>query len=214
MKLYSYFRSSAAYRVRIALNLKGLPCEIAPVHLVRDGGQHLKPAYRALNPDATLPTLVDGGDVMTQSIAIIEYLEEMYPEPALLPGTPSDRAFIRSLALQVACEIHPVNNMRVLKYLKNELGVSDEARDAWYRHWVEAGFDSLEKRLAGDARVGAFCFGDSPTLADLCLVPQVFNARRFCVDVSRYPTIERIDALAGQIDAFHRAAPAQQSDAE
>jgi maleylpyruvate isomerase len=214
MKLYSYFRSSAAYRVRIALNLKGLNYDYAPVHLLRDGGEQLKPEYRELNPDGIVPTLVDGDDVLTQSIAIIEYLEETHPEPPLLPGTALDRAFIRSVALQVACEIHPIDNLRVLKYLKHTLKVGEEAKDAWYRHWLEAGFSSLEKRLANDPRVGALCFGNTPTLADLCLVPQVFNARRFNIDMSRYPTIERIADHAGQIDAFARAAPGQQPDAE
>jgi len=214
MKLYSYFRSSAAYRVRIALNLKGLAYEYAPIHLLRDGGQQLKPDYRELNPDGIVPTFIDGDDVLTQSLAIIEYLEETHPEPSLLPGTPLDRAFIRSVALQIACEIHPVDNLRVLKYLKHTLKVGDEAKDAWYRHWLESGFDSLEKRLANDSRVGKLCFGDTPTLADLCLVPQVFNARRFNLDMSRYPTIERIADHAGQIDAFARAAPGQQPDAE
>jgi maleylacetoacetate isomerase len=214
MKLYSYFRSSAAYRVRIALNLKGLAYEYAPIHLLRDGGQQLKPEYRELNPDGIVPTFIDGDDVLTQSLAIIEYLEETYPEPTLLPGTPLDRAFIRSIALQVACEIHPVDNLRVLKYLKHTLKVGDEAKDTWYRHWLESGFESLEKRLANDPRVGKLCFGDTPTLADLCLVPQVFNARRFNIDMSRYPTIERIADHAAQIDAFARAAPGQQPDAE
>jgi len=214
MKLYSYFRSSAAYRVRIALNLKGLAYEYAPIHLLRDGGQQLKPDYRELNPDGIVPTFIDGDDVLTQSLAIIEYLEETHPEPSLLPGTPLDRAFIRSVALQIACEIHPVDNLRVLKYLKHTLKVGDEAKDAWYRHWLESGFESLEKRLANDSRVGKLCFGDTPTLADLCLVPQVFNAQRFNLDMSRYPTIERIADHAGQIDAFARAAPGQQPDAE
>jgi maleylpyruvate isomerase len=214
MKLYSYFRSSAAYRVRIALNLKGLAYEYAPIHLLRDGGQQLKPDYRELNPDGIVPTFIDGDDVLTQSLAIIEYLEETHPEPPLLPGTPLDRAFIRSVALQIACEIHPVDNLRVLKYLKHTLKVGDEAKDAWYRHWLESGFESLEKRLANDSRVGKLCFGDTPTLADLCLVPQVFNAQRFNLDMSRYPTIERIADHAGQIDAFARAAPGQQPDAE
>ena len=214
MKLYSYFRSSAAYRVRIALNLKGLAYEYAPIHLLRDGGQQLKPDYRELNPDGIVPTFIDGDDVLTQSLAIIEYLEETHPEPPLLPGTPLDRAFIRSVALQIACEIHPVDNLRVLKYLKHTLKVGDEAKDAWYRHWLESGFESLEKRLANDSRVGKLCFGDTPTLADLCLVPQVFNAQRFNLDMSRYPTIERIADHAAQIDAFARAAPGQQPDAE
>jgi maleylpyruvate isomerase len=214
MKLYSYFRSSAAYRVRIALNLKGLDYDYAPVHLVRGGGEQLQADYRALNPDGIVPTLVDGDDVLTQSLAIIEYLEETHPQPALLPRDPADRAFVRSVAMQIACEIHPVDNLRVLKYLKHELKVADDAKDAWYRHWIDSGFASLEKRLAGDKRVGALTFGDAPTLADLCIVPQVFNARRFDIDLSPYPTIVRIADHAAQMEAFAKAAPAAQPDAE
>ncbi|RFU47099.1 maleylacetoacetate isomerase [Paraburkholderia sp. DHOC27] len=214
MKLYSYFRSSAAYRVRIALNLKGLPFEYAPVHLLRDGGEQLKPEYRRLNPDGIVPTLIDDGHVLQQSLAIIEYLEETHPEPPLLPKAPLDRAYVRSVALQVACEIHPVDNLRVLKYLKHTLGVADGARDEWYKHWIENGFTTLEEHLANDSRTGAFCFGDTPTLADACLVPQVFNAQRFKIDVTRFPTIQRICDHAAQIDAFARAAPGVQPDAE
>lgn len=152
MKLYSYFRSSAAYRVRIALNLKGLDYEYVPIHLLREGGEQLKPEYRAVNPDGIVPALIDGDDVLTQLLAIIEYLEETHPEPLLLPKSPSDRAFVRAVAMQVACEIHLLDNLRVLKYLKHQVKVPDEVKDAWYRHWVEAGFETLEKRLAGDKR--------------------------------------------------------------
>ncbi|MBN3855342.1 maleylacetoacetate isomerase [Paraburkholderia sp. Ac-20340] len=215
MKLYSYFRSSASYRVRIALNLKNLPYETVPVHLLRDGGEQLKPEYRTLNPDGIVPTFVDDDNhAIQQSLAIIEYLEETHPEPALLPKSPADRAHVRSLALQIACEIHPVNNLRVLKYLKHTLGVDDAAKDAWYRHWIESGFETLEARLASDTRTGKFCFGDTPTLADLCLVPQVFNANRFKIDTTRYPTIQRICDHASQLDVFARAAPGAQPDAE
>jgi maleylpyruvate isomerase len=214
MQLYSYFRSSASYRVRIALNLKNLPYETVPVHLVRNGGEQLTPAYRKLNADAVVPTLVDGDDVLTQSLAIIEWLEETHPTPPLLPASPADRAYVRSVALQIACEIHPLNNLRVLKYLKHTLRVGDDAKDAWYRHWIELGFGTLETHLAGDARTGKLCFGDTPTLADACLVPQVFNAHRFKIDTTPFPTIHRIYEHAMQIDAFHRAAPAQQPDAE
>lgn len=214
MKLYSYFRSSAAYRVRIALNLKNLPYDYAPVHLLRDGGEQLKPDYRKLNPDAILPTCVDGDHVMQQSLAIIEYLEETHPEPPLLPAAPADRAYVRSVALQIACEIHPLNNLRVLKYLKHTLGVNDEAKDGWYRHWVECGFAALEEHLVSDPRTGKLCFGDTPTLADACLVPQVFNAQRFKIDLTPFPTIQRIHDYASQIDAFARAAPGVQPDAE
>jgi maleylpyruvate isomerase len=214
MKLYSYFRSSAAYRVRIALNLKNLPYDYAPIHLLRDGGEQLKPAYRSLNPDAILPTLVDGDNVLQQSLAIIEYLEETHPEPPLLPKSPADRAYVRSVALQVACEIHPLNNLRVLKYLKHTVGTDDATKDEWYRHWVESGFATLEEHLAGDSRTGTLCFGDTPTLADACLVPQVFNAQRFKIDVTQFPTIQRIHDHASQLDAFVRAAPGMQPDAE
>ncbi|WP_322043890.1 maleylacetoacetate isomerase [Paraburkholderia sp. J67] len=215
MKLYSYFRSSASYRVRIALNLKNLPYEYQPVHLVREGGEQLKPEYRKINPDAIVPTLVDDDNhAIQQSLAIIEYLEETHPEPPLLPKSPVDRAHVRSLALQVACEIHPIDNLRVLKYLKHTLGVDDAAKDAWYRHWIESGFATLEARLASDPRTGKLCFGDTPTLADLCLVPQVFNANRFKIDTTRYPTIQRIYDYAMQLDAFARAAPGEQPDAE
>ena len=214
MKLYSYFRSSASYRVRIALNVKNLPYEYVPVHLVRDGGEQLKPEYRAVNVDGIVPTLIDGHEVMPQSLAIIEYLEETHPEPPLLPKAPADRAYVRSLALQVACEIHPLNNLRVLKYLKHTLRVENDAKDAWYRHWVDTGFATLETHLASDERTGKLCFGDEPTLADACLIPQVFNAQRFNVDTSKYPTIQRIYDHAMQIDAFARAAPGVQPDAE
>jgi maleylpyruvate isomerase len=214
MKLYSYFRSSASYRVRIALNVKNLPYDYVPVHLVRGGGEQLKPEYRKVNADGIVPTLIDGNEVMPQSLAIMEYLEETHPEPPLLPGTPADRAYVRGVALQVACEIHPLNNLRVLRYLKHTLCVDDDAKDAWYRHWVEAGFATLESRLAGDSRTGKLCFGDAPTLADACLIPQVFNAQRFKVDTAKFPTIQRIYDHAMQIDAFALAAPAAQPDAE
>ena len=214
MKLYSYFRSSAAYRVRIALNLKGLPYEYEPVHLLRGGGEQLTPEYRRIGPDGIVPALVDGDLVLQQSLAIIEYLEETHPTPALLPSAPGDRAYVRAIALQIACEIHPLNNLRVLKYLKHTLNVADEAKDAWYRHWVTNGFDVLEPRLASDSRTGTFVYGDTPTMADLALVPQVFNAQRFNVDMSAYPTIQRIYDEALRHDAFVRASPERQPDAE
>lgn len=214
MKLYSYFRSSASFRVRIALNLKSLAYDYLPIHLLRSGGEQLAPEYRELNPDALVPTLVDGDAVLQQSLAIIEYLEETHPAPPVLPRDPVDRAYVRAVALQIACEIHPLNNLRVLKYLKHELDVSEEAKNAWYHHWIEQGFETLEARLANDSRTGKFVFGDTPTLADICIVPQVFNAQRFNVDTQRYPTIQRIHDLAMQLDAFARAAPGQQPDAE
>ncbi|KVR43968.1 maleylacetoacetate isomerase [Burkholderia ubonensis] len=214
MKLYSYFRSSASYRVRIALHLKQLPFDYVPVHLLRDGGQQLKDEYRALSPDSLVPTLVDGDAALQQSLAIVEYLDETHPEPPLLPKAPLDRAYVRSIALQIACEIHPLNNLRVLKYLKHMLQVPEEAKNDWYRHWIEAGFATLEARLANDPRTGRLCFGDTPTLADICVVPQVFNANRFAIDTSRFPTIQRIHDYAMTLDAFKAAAPGVQPDAE
>ncbi|KUZ70005.1 maleylacetoacetate isomerase [Burkholderia ubonensis] len=214
MKLYSYFRSSASYRVRIALHLKQLPFDYVPVHLLRDGGQQLKDEYRTLSPDSLVPTLVDGDAALQQSLAIVEYLDETHPEPPLLPKAPLDRAYVRSIALQIACEIHPLNNLRVLKYLKHMLQVPEEAKNDWYRHWIEAGFATLEARLANDPRTGRLCFGDTPTLADICVVPQVFNANRFAIDTSRFPTIQRIYDHAMTLDAFKAAAPGAQPDAE
>lgn len=215
MKLYGYFRSSAAYRVRIALNLKGLEFESVPVHLLKDGGQQLSQTYRELNPTALVPTFMDDNVSIGQSIAIIEYLEEAYPGTfPVLPDTHAARARVRSLAQFIACDIHPLNNLRVLKYLTKTLGVSDEAKNEWYLHWVREGFDSLEKMLASSSLTGKFCHGDSPTLADICLVPQVANARRFKLDMAPYPTIVRIDAACQKEDAFIKAAPGNQADAE
>ncbi|MFM0136251.1 maleylacetoacetate isomerase [Caballeronia grimmiae] len=217
MTLHSYFRSSASFRVRIALNLKGLPYDQAPVHLVRDGGEQLKPAYRAVNPDGLVPSLTieDGGasTVLTQSLAIIEYLDELYPTPALLPASALDRAFVRSVALQVACDIHPIANLRVLKYLTSEGRASETQKQAWYRHWIDLGFASLEKRLSSDPRVGSYVFGDAPTLADVCLAPQVWNARRFDIPLDAYPTIVRLVDFAMMRPAFASADPAKQPDA-
>ena len=211
MKLYNYFRSSAAYRARIALHLKGLPFEYAPVHLVR-GEQHAEP-YRALNRQELVPTLADGDTVVTQSLAIIEYLNERHPEPPLLPATPAERARVRAIALAIACDIHPLNNLRVLRYLKGTHGASEEAKDAWYRHWIDAGLAALEAQLAAEAATGAFCHGDAPTLADICLVPQLANARRANIPLDAYPTLLRIDANCRALDAFARAAPDRQPDA-
>jgi maleylpyruvate isomerase len=214
MQLYSYFRSSAAYRVRIALNLKGLSYDTRPVHLLKDGGQHLLPDYTRLNPLALIPTLVDGPAVLTQSLAIIEYLEETHPIPPLLPATPIARAQVRAVALSIACDIHPLNNLRVLRYLKRELGVPEEARDTWYRHWIQAGLQALEKMLAASPETGTYCHGGTPSLADICLVPQLFNARRLKCDLSAMPTLVRIDAACRALPAFERAAPERQPDAE
>jgi len=211
IKLYNYFRSSASFRVRIALELKGLSYDYAPVHLLK--GEQLAPDFVKLNPDALVPVLSDGTDVLNQSLAIIEYLEEMHPEPTLLPGSASNRAHIRATALAIACEIHPLNNPRVLKYLKNTFNVEEAARNEWYRHWVRLGFAALETRLSGSPLTGAYCVGDTPTLADICLVPQVFNGRRFDVAVEDYPTLARIFEHCMAQPAFQRAAPAAQPDA-
>ncbi|WP_394780873.1 maleylacetoacetate isomerase [Undibacterium sp.] len=218
MKLYSYFRSSASYRVRIALNLKGLEYDTVPIHLVKNGGEQHSDSYLAINPDALVPSFMDeheGRDVeITQSLAIIEYLEETHPEVPVLPRDAADRAYVRSLAMSVACEIHPVNNLRVLRYLSSTLGLNEEQKNAWYRHWCETGMAALEKRLVSDTRTGRFCFGDAPTLADCCLIPQVFNALRFKCDMSTMPTIMRINDACLELDAFSLAAPGSQPDAE
>ena len=216
MKLYGYFRSSASWRVRIALNLKGLPHETVPIHLVNDGGQQLSDAYRAINPDRLVPALaIDDAGVppLTQSLAIIEYLDEVHPASPLLPGSALDRAWVRAIALAIACDIHPLNNLRVLRYLSGELQVGNDAKDAWYRHWCEQGLTALEARLAHDARSGRFCFGDTPTLADCCLVPQLWNAQRFQCDLSALPTLLRINDACLALTAFASTAPALQADA-
>lgn len=212
MKLYGYFRSSAAYRVRIALNLKGLPYETVPVHLLKDGGQQFAHDYLSLNPTALVPTLLDGDMVIGQSMAIMEYLEETHPSPALLPADAQGRARVRAIAQTIACDIHPLNNLRVLKYLKHDMKVGEQDKDTWYRHWISVGLTGVEAMLAGNAGTGRFCHGDQPTLADLCLVPQLFNARRFGCDESAFPTIVRIDAACAELEAFRLAAPEQQPD--
>ncbi|MEX2239449.1 MAG: maleylacetoacetate isomerase [Burkholderiales bacterium] len=211
MKLYTYFRSSAAFRVRIALNLKGLAHTPQFVHLAR--GEHLQPAYTAVNPQGLLPALEVDGALLAQSIAIMEYLEETHPQPALLPADSLGRARARSLSLIVACEIHPLNNPRVLKYVKNTLGHSQEEVNAWYRHWIADGLAKLEAEL-GKPGTGRHCHGDAPTIADCCLVPQIFNAQRFECDLKPYPTVMRVFDACMQLDAFDRAQPGKQPDAE
>ena len=213
MKLYGYFRSSAAYRVRIALNLKGLAPEGAFVHLRRNAQR--ADEYLALNPQGLVPALVtDDGAVLTQSLAIIEYLEETHPAPPLLPAAPLPRARVRGLALAVACDIHPMDNLRVLRYLLQTVGVSEEQKDAWYKYWIDVGLEALEIQLSRDPATGRFCHGDSPTLADICLVPQLANARRVAMDLSPYPTLTRIEAACLALPAFAAAEPARQPDAE
>ena len=218
MELYSYLRSSAAYRVRIALNLKNVDYTIVPVHLVRGGGEQLTPAHRQLHPGALVPVLIDdaagGRVVLTQSLAIIEYLEETRAQPALLPQAPAARAYVRALALSIACDIYPINNLRVLRYLKLELGVSDPAKDAWHRHWCIQGLVAIERMLVGHAYASDFCHGSTPTLADCALVPQVFNAQHSNCDLTAMPRVMRIYSNCLEIDAFARAAPAAQAGAE
>lgn len=214
MKLYSYFRSSASFRVRIALALKGLDYEYASVHLLEGGGQQFAPGFMAMNPAALVPVLDDDGSILTQSLAIIEYLDETRPQPPLLPGDPAGRARVRALALAIACEIHPLNNTRVLGYLSNTLGVTEVQRNAWYRHWVETGLAAVEAMLARDPRTGACCHGNAPTLADLCLIPQIFNAQRFGARLDHVPTVMRIHQHCLSLPAFAKSVPALQPDAE
>lgn len=204
--LHDYHRSSACFRVRIALALKGLAYETLPVHLVRDGGEQHAAAFRALNPEGLVPVWSDAQGVFTQSLAIIEYLEEMHPEPALLPRQPAERARVRALALSIACDIHPLNNLRVLRYLERELSADEAARQAWYRHWVEDGLAAVEAQLARRS-ASAFCAGDQPGLADCCLVPQVTNALRFACRLDHVPTVTGIFDRCMALPAFARAAP-------
>lgn len=211
MILFDYFRSSAAYRVRIALNLKGLAAERRFVHLRK--GEQRAPAYLEKNPQGFVPTLVVGPLHLTQSLAIIEYLDEKHPLPPLMPPGAEDRAFVRAIALAIACDIHPLNNLRVLQYLYKQLGVEEPARDEWYRHWIREGFTAIESQLAARA-TGPYCFGDTPTIADVCLVPQVANANRLNVDLAPYPRIRAIDTACLALPAFADAQPSRQPDAE
>jgi maleylacetoacetate isomerase len=211
VKLYSYFRSSAAFRARIALNLKGLSYETLPVHLTRDGGHHKQDAYRAVNPQMRIPALaLSGGDVLVQSLAIIEYLDEVYPDPALLPVDAVDRARVRAVAQIIACDIHPVNNSGTLNFLRGPMGLDQAKLDAWYVNWVQAGFDAIEQLV----QPGPYAFGSKITIADICLVPQVYNARRMKVPIDRYPKIIAIDAACMKVPAFEKARPENQPDAE
>jgi maleylpyruvate isomerase len=211
MLLYDYYRSSAAYRVRIALNLKGLEAERRFVHLRK--GEQRAPDYLRTNPQGLIPTLVVGDRRLTQSLAIIEYLDEKHPEPPLLPRDAEGRAFVRSIALAIACDIHPIDNTRVLAYLEKPLGLDQATRDEWYRHWIREGFKAIEA-LVSQRPASTFCCGDTPTIADICLVPQVANANRFKVDLSPYPRIRSIEAACQELAAFQKARPDQQPDAE
>ena len=217
LTLYSYWRSSAAYRVRIALNPKGLAYRQVPVHLVKDGGQQHAAEYRALNPQELVPLLVDAGSGagearIAQSLAILEYLEEVFPVPALLPADPVQRAQVRALALHIACDIHPLNNLRVLQYLGGQLGASDEAKNAWYRHWVDTGLAAVEEGLAAFA--GRLSLGERPGYLEACLIPQVYNARRYDCDLTAYPRILEMVARCESLEAFRNAAPEVQPDAQ
>lgn len=212
MKLYGYWRSSASYRVRIALNLKGLAYEYEPVHLVKDGGQQHSEAYRKLNPARLVPTFIDGEVRLNQSLAIIEYLEECYPDTPILPSASADKAKARALAYDLACELQPVTNLRVLQYLTGELNCSDEQRSAWIANWVEKSFTAFEQRLTESA--GDYCYGNSVTLADICLVPQVYNAQRFNLDLTAYPTLMAVHERLQALDAVQQARPENQADAQ
>jgi maleylacetoacetate isomerase len=211
VKLYTYFRSSAAYRVRIALNLKNLTSEMIPIHLQKEGGLNKKPEYRAVNPQMRLPALtLDTGDVLIQSLAIIEYLDEIHPQPPLLPRDPVARAKARALAQVIACDIHPLNNVGPLRYLKNQLGHDQAKIDAWYHHWIIEGFDAVETMI----QPAPYLCGREVTLADICLVPQVYNARRLKVPLERFPKIVAADAACAKLAAFDKARPENQADAE
>jgi maleylacetoacetate isomerase len=215
VKLYTYFRSSAAFRVRIALNLKGLAYDPVFIHLPR--GEHRKPEYAAVDPQALVPTLIDeSGRALSQSLAIIEYLDDMHPRPRLLPEEPAGRARVRSLSLLVACEIHPLNNLRTLQHLRRALGQNEEQINAWYRHWIADGLAKLEADLnrGESGGAGRFCYGDAPTMADCCLVPQIFNAKRYDSDLAPYPKVMRTFDACMALEAFDRAQPSRQPDAE
>jgi maleylacetoacetate isomerase len=219
-RLYTYWRSSAAFRVRIALALKGLEYESVPKHLLRDGGEQRKPDYLAVNPQGLIPALADDGFVIPQSLAICEYLEEIHPEPRLLPGSARDRATVRGMAMVVACDTHPLNNLPIMGYLRREFGADDAAVNRWVAHWISRGFSGLERWVGSipgaPVEVGQqrFCFGNAPTLADVCLVPQMYNARRFSVDVAPYPRLAAICAHLEALPAFRSARPEEQPDAE
>ncbi|HSU63993.1 MAG TPA: maleylacetoacetate isomerase [Burkholderiales bacterium] len=212
MKLYTFFRSSAAFRVRIALNLKGLAYEAQPVSLPK--GDHRKPDYARVNPQALVPMLeLDDGTRLNQSLAIIEFLDEKYPQPPLVPKDALGRARVRSLALLIACEIHPLNNLRTLNYLRKDLGLLEEQVHAWYRHWIAEGLAKLEAELAQPPGTGRFCHGDAPTMADCCLVPQIFNAKRYKSDLAPYPIAMSVFEQCMKLEAFDRAQPSKQPDA-
>ena len=213
LQLFSYWRSSAAYRVRIGLNLKGLAHDIVPVHLLHDGGQQHSDVYRSINPQQLVPVLGHGNRRLSQSLAILEYLDEVWPTPPLLPSTSRERHRVRALSQLVACDIHPLNNLRVLQYFEQEWSVPQPERDEWVRHWIGEGFAAAEAMVAEHPSTGSFCEGNTPTMADCCLVPQVYNARRFGVDMARFPTLQRIEVACLELPAFDAARPERQPDA-
>jgi maleylacetoacetate isomerase len=212
--LFGYFRSSAAFRVRIALNLKGVRPEHQFVHLLKDGGQQHAPSYRAINPQEIIPTLIHDGHVIGQSLAAIEYLDEIHPSPPILPRDAPGRARVRQLAYVVACDVHPINNLRVSNYLRDRLGAGQDAQRDWHQHWITLGFTALETLLSSSSETGQFCHGDQPSLADICLIPQMANARRVALDLSPFPTLLRIERAALALPAFDAALPANQPDAK
>lgn len=212
LRLFSYWRSSAAYRVRIGLNLKGLAHELAPVHLLRGGGEQHSAEFRETNPQGLVPVLQHGQRMLRQSVAILEYLDEVWPQPALLPATARERQRVRALAQLVACDIHPLNNLRVLQYFEHEWNVPQPERDVWVRHWIQEGFEAIEAMLNDGLSTGQYCEGETPTIADCCLIPQVYNARRFGVDISQFPTIARIEQSCLTLPAFDLARPEMQPD--
>jgi maleylpyruvate isomerase len=214
MRLYTYFRSSAAYRVRIVLNIKGLDYESVPRHLLRDGGEHRRPDYLALNPQGLIPVLVDGETALSQSLAIMEYLEETRPEIPLLPPGPAARAQVRAMTQLIACDVHPLNNLRVLQYLKTHMAQDEAAVASWYRHWITEGFSALETLVQRHSVSGQVCFGDRVSMADACLVPQMYNARRFETDMEPYPGLCGVSRFLESLPAFRDAAPENQPDAE
>jgi len=212
--LYSYFRSSSSYRVRIALNLKGLSYRYVSVHLNRGGGEQFRSEFKAMNSQALVPVLSDGGVNISQSLAILEYLEEKYPHRPLLPQAAEDRAHVRQLALSIACEIHPLTNLRVLKFITGDMGLTEDAKTTWIKHWTEMGLSALEQQVSRSGNRGKFCFGGTPTIADCCLVPQLFNAQRFGIDLTAYPTLVKIDAECQKLPEFELAHPSRQPDTE
>jgi maleylacetoacetate isomerase/maleylpyruvate isomerase len=212
IKLFSYWRSSAAFRVRIALNLKNLSHEVIPVNLIKQGGEQHLPSFTAKNPQDLVPVLEHGSDVLRQSLAIIEYLEETYPAPALLPHDIQERAWVRALSMDIACDIHPLNNLRVMKYLHKQLQLSDEQKSSWTKHWLELGLTGVEKTLSSKPRLGKFCLGDTPGMADVCLIPQIMNAKASDCDLSPYPEIQKVFDACMKLPAFIEASWESQID--